>query len=63
MFVVAPDEREKDVRDQLHRPAFRNASNLKLKFLPYGSLRDHREAIARFGTGMKGIERIARAID
>ena len=63
MFVVAPDEREQDVRDQLHRPAFRNAANLKLKFLPYGLLRDHREAIARFGTGMKGIEAIARAID
>ena len=63
MFVVGPDEREQDVRDQLNRPAFRNASKLSLKFLPYGELRDHREAIARFGTGMKGIEAIARTID
>lgn len=63
MFVVAPDEREEEVRDQLRRPAFRNTSNLKLKFLPYGGLREHREAIARFGTGMRGIEAIARALD
>jgi type II restriction enzyme len=63
MFVVAPDEREQDVRDQLNRPAFRNTSDLNLKFLPYSALRDHRDAIARFGTGMKGIEAIARTID
>lgn len=63
IFVVAPDEREQDVRDQLRRPAFRNASSLRLRFLPYAELRDNREAIARFGTGMKGIEAIARAID
>ncbi len=62
MFLVAPDSREQDVRDQLLRPAFRNAPNLSLKFLPYGALKDHREAIARFGTGMKGIEAIARTI-
>lgn len=63
MFVVAPDDREQDVRGQLHRPAFRNATSLALKFLPYGALRDHREAIARFGTGMKGIDAIARTLD
>lgn len=62
MFLVAPDSREQDVRDQLLRAAFRNAPKLSVKFLPYGALQDHREAIARFGTGMKGIEAIARTI-
>lgn len=62
MFLVAPDSREQDVRDQLLRAAFRNATNLGVKFLPYTALRDHREAIARFGTGMKGIEAIARTV-
>ena len=62
MFLVAPDCREQDVRDQLLRPAFRNVNSLKVKFLPYGALQEHRESIARFGTGMKAIEAIARAI-
>jgi len=62
MFLVAPDSREPDVRDQLLRPAFRNINSLNVKFLPYGALQEHREAIARFGTGMKAIEAIARTI-
>ncbi len=62
MFLVAPDSREQDVRDQLLRPAFRNINSLDVKFLPYGALREHRDAIARFGTGMKAIEAIARTI-
>lgn len=62
MFLVVPDSREQDVRDQLHRPAFRNTPTFSVKFLSYGALKDHREAIARFGTGMKGIEAIARTI-
>jgi len=62
MFLVAPDSREQDVRDQFFRPAFRHTGKLNVRFLPYGALRDHRESIARFGTGMKGIEAIARTI-
>jgi type II restriction enzyme len=62
MFLVAPGSREQDVRDQLLRPAFRNVNSLKVKFLPYGALQEHRESIARFGTGMKAIEAIARPI-
>ena len=61
-FLVAPDSRESEVREQLVRPAFGNAAKLNVKFLPYGTLREHRETIARFGTGMKGIEAIARTI-
>ena len=62
LFLVAPDSREHEVREQLLRPAFHSALNLSLRFLPYGALREHRETIARFGTGMKGIEAIARTM-
>ncbi|WP_024585097.1 hypothetical protein [Bradyrhizobium sp. OHSU_III] len=61
-FLVAPDEREDDVRAQFARPAFSRVSELNLRYLPYGELRDHREAIARFGHGIKGILAIARLV-
>lgn len=62
LFLVAPDARETDVREQLHRPAFSRVSDLNVRFLPYSELDKHRDAIARFGTGLKGIEAIARKL-
>lgn len=61
-FLVAPDNRETDVRAQFARPAFSRVQELKLRYLPYSELRMHREAIARFGTGLKGVESIARSL-
>ncbi|MCM2317287.1 MAG: type II restriction endonuclease [Thermoanaerobaculia bacterium] len=63
LFLVAPDKREADVRSQLLRPAFRAIGNLRVRFLPYSELESHREAICRFGQGMKPIEAIARSLD
>ena len=62
LFLVAPDSRESEVRSQLQRPAFTNVTNLNVRYLPYGELAKHRDSIARFGTGLKGIEAIARRL-
>ena len=62
LFLVAPDDREDDVRAQLRRPAFQRVSDLHVRFLPYGELEKHREAMARFGQGLKAIEAVARAL-
>ncbi len=62
LFLVAPDARESDVRDQLRRPAFSRVADLNVRFLPYSELAAHREPIARFGHGLKGIEAIARQL-
>lgn len=62
LFLVAPDEREEDVRAQLRRPAFSRVSDLQVRYLPYSELERHREAIARFGQGMKPIEALARRL-
>lgn len=62
LFLVAPDEREGDVRGQLARPAFRAIASLRVRYVPYGELERNRDAIARFGSGLKGIEAIARAL-
>ena len=62
LFLVAPDGRESDVRAQLMRPAFQGVARLHVRFLPYSELEQHRGAMARFGTGLKAVESIARTL-
>ena len=62
LFLVAPDDREAEVRAQLVRPAFRRVADLHVRYLPYGELERHREAMARFGDGLKAIEAVARTL-
>jgi type II restriction enzyme len=62
LFLVAPDDREDDVRAQLARPAFSRVADMAVRYLPYGELERHRGAMARFGHGMKPVEAIARAL-
>ena len=52
-FLVAPDDRESEVRAQFARPAFSRVAELNLRYLPYSELRDHRDAIPRFGNGRR----------
>jgi len=61
-FLVAPDEREEEVRAQLARPAFNRVRDLALSYLPYGELRRHRDAIARFGSGLKAVRAVAKPL-
>ena len=58
--LVAPDEREDEVRRRLTRPAFSRVQDLQLRYLRYSELRDLREAMARFGSGLKAIRAVAR---
>ena len=62
LFLVAPDDRERDVRDQLRRPAFSRVADIGVRYLPYSALEQHRESMARFGHGMKAVEAIARTL-
>ncbi len=62
LFLVAPDGREKDVRAQLIRPAFGSIGHLNVRYIPYSELRDHRVSIARFGSGMKAIHALSKAL-
>lgn len=43
-------------------PAFSRVSDLQVRFLPYGELEKHRDAITRFGTGIEGIQAISRVL-
>ena len=62
LFLVAPDEREDEVRAQVQRPAFRHIADLQVRYLPYSALEQHREAMLRFGQGLKAIHAVARSI-
>ena len=62
LFLVAPDNREDDVRAQLARPAFSRVADLRVRFLPYGELERNREAMAKFGQGMRPIEALAKLL-
>ena len=63
LFLVAPDDREDEVREQLLRPAFRHIAHLQMRFLPYGELSRNREAIARFGEGLKAIHAVSKSLN
>ncbi|MGQ3052367.1 MAG: type II restriction endonuclease [Roseateles sp.] len=62
MFLVAPDARREDVRLQLRRPAFSRVAELGIRYLPYSELGTHREAIGRFGSGLKPLSEISHLL-
>lgn len=62
LFLVAPDERRNEVAQQLRRPAFSRVSELGIRYLPYGELRTHRSAIARFGSGIGSLMKISSGL-
>ena len=62
LFLVAPDNREEEVRAQLTRPAFRRVADMEMRFLPYGELGKHRDSIARFGQGLKAMNAVSRKL-
>lgn len=62
LFLVAPDDREREVRAQLERPAFRRIAGMHVRYVPYGELDRCRADMARFGEGLKAIEAIARTL-
>lgn len=63
LFLVAPDDREDDVRAQVCRPAFSRVADLRVRYLRYSDLAANREAMGRFGQGLKPVEALARSLD
>ncbi len=62
LYLVAPDEREADIRAQVSRPAFRGVADKGMRFLPYGDLASNRHHMARFGEGLRAVEAIGRSL-
>lgn len=62
IFLVAPDNREDEVRAQAARPAFAAVANLDVRFLAYSELEKHRDSIIRFGEGLKAIRSVSTSL-
>ena len=62
IYLVAPDKREDEIRAQLNRPAFQAVSDLQVRYLPYSELFKHKDAMGRFGQGLKAVEAIAKRL-
>ncbi len=60
-YLVAPDIRGKDVMAQLARPAFRSdLADISLAFIPFNDLREHCDALCKFGEDHTIVQKIAR---
>ena len=62
LFLVAPDGRRDEVAQQLNRPAFSRVAELGIRYLPYSQLREHRGAMARFGSGLKPLLEVSQRL-
>lgn len=61
LYLVAPNDREKEVMAQLSRPAFRSdLENIAFAFLPFKELSEHCEALCKFGDDHTILRKIAR---
>lgn len=63
VYLVAPDKREQEVRDQVQRPAFRAMNGLTVRYLPYSELNKHRDSVLRFGSDLKAIEALSKKMN
>jgi type II restriction enzyme len=60
-YLVVPDKREKDVVLQLSRPAIRQNKTV-IKYILFSELRQHCDALCRFGDSHRIIEKIAKSV-
>jgi len=60
-YIIIPDNREKDVIQQLNRPVIKN-SKMNIKYILFSELRANCDAICKFGTDQSIMEKIAKSI-
>ena len=60
-YLIVPDRREKDVVVQLSRPAIKK-NNTVIKYIVFSELRQHCDALCKFGDSHKIMEKIARSV-
>lgn len=59
LFIIIPDNREKDVVLQLTRPSVKN-SPVSIKYILFSDLREHCDALCKFGDNHHILEKIAK---
>ena len=61
LYLIVPDNREKDVVLQLSRPAIKQIK-VALKYIMFSDLRQHCEALCKFGESYHIMEKIAKSV-
>lgn len=59
-FLVAPDSREKEIVAQLKWPSFRNAENVKLRYVLFSDLDEHCRGLCKFGDKYRILLKLAK---
>ncbi|WP_144961927.1 hypothetical protein [Gillisia sp. Hel_I_86] len=60
-YIIIPNNREKEVVHQLNRPVIKN-SKIHIKYILFSELRNHCDAICKFGTDLSIMEKIAKSV-
>jgi type II restriction enzyme len=60
LFIIVPNTREKDVLLQLARPSIKQ-SDVRIKYILFSDLREHCDALCKFGDNHKILEKIAKS--
>jgi type II restriction enzyme len=60
-YLIVPDKREKDVVLQLSRPAIKK-NNTTIKYILFSELKQHCDALCKFGDSHRIMEKIAKAV-
>lgn len=59
LVLVIPDGREKEVKVQLKRPSL-HGNNVPIRYILCSELREHCDAICKFGSDHEAMNKIAR---
>lgn len=62
LFIILPDSREKEVVMQLNRPTIKNSS-VSIQYILFSDLREHCDALCKFGDSHKILEQIAKTVN
>lgn len=62
LFLIIPDDREKEMIIQLSRPAFRS-NNIQIYYILFSDLRQHCDAICKLGETKDSLKKIAKVVN
>ncbi len=61
LYLVAPDDREKEVVAQLNRPSFRRSlTDVSLSYIPFSELLKHADGLVKFGEDHNIMQKVSR---
>ncbi len=63
LYLVAPEQREKEIIAQLKRPSMVTKEDIKISYILFSELCEHCDSICKFGDDYTIMEKVARCIE